>query len=99
MQTLYPVVVRKSGALKAELSICWLIFVPALAFSFGIPLGWLPGERILRFIQQGGIHWRDYTSYLAWKCLGLSQEDLDNMARERNIWAMFQAASWIRGGK
>ncbi|KAK0156594.1 putative uncharacterized transposon-derived protein F52C9.6 [Merluccius polli] len=31
--------------------------------------------------------WRDYVSRLAWECLGIAQEELDEVAGEREVWA------------
>ncbi|KAK0135552.1 hypothetical protein N1851_028597 [Merluccius polli] len=31
--------------------------------------------------------WRDYVSRLAWECLGIPQEELDEVAGEREVWA------------
>lgn len=30
--------------------------------------------------------WRDYISYLVWECPGIPQEDLESVARERDVW-------------
>lgn len=34
-------------------------------------------------------HWRDYISYLAWKCLRMSQEGLKDTAEERAVWIAY----------
>jgi len=31
-------------------------------------------------------HWRDHISHLAWKRLGIPQDELEKVAVERNIW-------------
>ena len=30
--------------------------------------------------------WRDYTSTLAWECLGIPQSELVEVAREKEVW-------------
>jgi len=30
--------------------------------------------------------WRDYISHLAWECLRIPQEELESVARERDVW-------------
>jgi len=32
------------------------------------------------------IRWRDYISRLAWECLGIPQNELENVAGEREVW-------------
>lgn len=31
--------------------------------------------------------WRDYIIHLAWECLGIPQEELEDSAQERDIWS------------
>ena len=31
--------------------------------------------------------WRDYISKLAWECLRIPQEEVANIARERDVWS------------
>lgn len=35
------------------------------------------------------IHWRNYTSHLAWQHLRVLQEELENVAQERNVWTVW----------
>lgn len=30
--------------------------------------------------------WRDYISHLAWKCLGVTQKELESIAGEKEAW-------------
>ncbi|KAK0156417.1 Craniofacial development protein 2 [Merluccius polli] len=58
-----------------------------------MPPGRLPGE-VFRARPTGRrprgrprTRWRDYVSRLAWECLGIPQEELDEVAGEREVWA------------
>ncbi|KAK0134201.1 hypothetical protein N1851_030244 [Merluccius polli] len=58
-----------------------------------MPPGRLPGE-VFRARPTGRrprgrprTHWRDYVSRLAWECLGIPREELDEVAGEREVWA------------
>ena len=58
-----------------------------------MPPGRLPGE-VFRARPTGRrprgrrrTCWRDYVSRLAWECLGIPQEELDEVAGEREVWA------------
>ena len=58
-----------------------------------MPPGRLPGE-VFRARPTGRrprgrprTRWRDYVSRLAWERLGIPQEELDEVAGEREVWA------------
>ena len=57
-----------------------------------MPPGRLPGE-VFRARPTGRprgrprTRWRDYVSRLAWERLGIPQEELDQVAGEREVWA------------
>ena len=56
-----------------------------------VPPGLLPLEVFQAGLAGGSPrgrprHWRDYISHLVWECLGMPQEELDNVAGERDIW-------------
>ncbi|KAK0145331.1 putative uncharacterized transposon-derived protein F52C9.6 [Merluccius polli] len=64
-----------------------------LGHLFRMPPGRLPGE-VFRAGSTGRrprgrprTRWRDYVSRLAWEHLGIPQEELDEVAGEREVWA------------
>ncbi len=38
-----------------------------------------------RPLSQPGTHWKDYMSYLAWECLRIPQEELEDVAGEEDF--------------
>ncbi|TWW77405.1 hypothetical protein D4764_12G0007950 [Takifugu flavidus] len=78
MQTLHrSVVVKRELSRKAKLSIYRPIFVPTL--TYGHELWETPGKTQTR--------WRDYVSRLVWECLGITPDELEEVAGEREVWA------------
>ncbi|KAK3557834.1 hypothetical protein QTP86_003172 [Hemibagrus guttatus] len=64
-----------------------------LGHLFWMPLGRLPGE-VFRACPTGKrprgrprTRWRDYVFRLAWERLGIPPEELEEVAREREVWA------------
>ncbi|KAK3547561.1 hypothetical protein QTP86_024709 [Hemibagrus guttatus] len=64
-----------------------------LGHLFRMPLGRLPGE-VFRACPTGKrprgrpkTRWRDYVSRLAWECLGVPLEELEEVSGEREVWA------------
>ncbi|KAK3536643.1 hypothetical protein QTP86_015444, partial [Hemibagrus guttatus] len=64
-----------------------------LGHLFRMPPGRLPGE-VFRACPTGKrprgrprTRWRDYVFRLAWECLGVPPEELEEVAREREVWA------------
>ncbi|KAK3510343.1 hypothetical protein QTP70_004929 [Hemibagrus guttatus] len=64
-----------------------------LGHLFRMPLGRLPGE-VFRACPTGKrprgrprTRWRDYVFRLAWERLGVPPEELEEVAREREVWA------------
>ena len=57
----------------------------------GMPPGCIPSEVFWeqparrRLYGRPRMHWRDYTSHLAWLCFGISQEKLGSIAGERGL--------------
>ncbi len=51
--------------------------------SFGGFSGFPTGRRPQGRPRTG---WRDYISHLAWECLGIPPEELENVAGERDVW-------------
>lgn len=35
--------------------------------------------------------WRDYIYHMAWECLGIPQEELEDVAEEKDIWAALRS--------
>ncbi|KAK3519769.1 hypothetical protein QTP70_003908 [Hemibagrus guttatus] len=64
-----------------------------LGHLFRMPPGHLPGEVFracpTRKRPQGRprTRWRDYVSQLAWECLGVPLEELEEVSGEREVWA------------
>ncbi|KAK3528884.1 hypothetical protein QTP70_012076 [Hemibagrus guttatus] len=64
-----------------------------LGHLFHMPPGRLPGE-VFRACPTGKrprgrprTRWRDYASRLAWECLGVPLEELEEVSGEREVWA------------
>ncbi|KAK3510350.1 hypothetical protein QTP70_004939 [Hemibagrus guttatus] len=64
-----------------------------LRHLFRMPLGCLPGEvfqaspTVKRPQGRFRTCWRDYISRLTWERLGIPPEDLEEVSREREVWA------------
>ncbi|KAK3534420.1 hypothetical protein QTP86_015228 [Hemibagrus guttatus] len=89
----------RSSVTREELGVEPLLFhiekgqLRWLGHLFRMPLGRLPGE-VFRACPTGKrpqgrprTRWRDYVFRLAWERLGVPPEELEEVAREREVWA------------
>jgi len=94
----WSVVVKRELSRKVKLSIYRSISVPTLTYGHKL---WVVTERTRLWIQlakMSFLHrvaglslrdrtcWRDYISHLAWERLGISQEERETVAEEKEAW-------------